>query len=389
MEETMPEQVKVAPSLISWARERSGVDVDELARSFPKLSDWERGDRQPTLRQLERFSRATFTPFGMFFLNEPPILELPIPDLRTKGSTGQATLSPNLLDTVAICEQRQEWYRSFLIAEEADPLDFVDSVDLKQSPSVVADQMRQRLGYGVAERRQYSTWEDGFQGLREKAEAAGVLVMISGIVGLNTHRRISVDDFRGFTLVDEYAPLVFINGTDSKAAQMFTLCHELAHVWLGQSAVSSGGAGRLQREPEPSQTELWCNKVAGELLVPQELLRGGFRREADLPSEVRRLSREYRVSTLVILHRLYDLGLVPWERFRGLYQSESKRTLPKEGDTGGNFYQTFPARVSRRFLRAVIADTFGGRTQYRDAYLLLGIRSQTALEQLGRQLGVL
>lgn len=385
----MPEQVNVAPSLISWARERSGVDAGELAKSFPKLSDWERGDRQPTLRQLERFSRATFTPFGMFFLNEPPVVELSIPDLRTKGSSGQPVLSPNLLDTVAICEQRQEWYRSFLIAEEADPLDFVGSVDLKQPPIIVAGQMRRRLGYAVAERSQYPTWEGAFRELREKVEAAGVLVMISGIVGMNTRRRISVDDFRGFTLVDDYAPLVFINGTDSRAAQMFTLCHELAHVWLGQSAVSSGGAGWLRQELAPSQTELWCNQVAGELLVPQELLREDFRRKADLPSEVRRLAREYRVSTIVVLHRLYDLGLVPWERFRGLYQSETNRTLTKEGDTGGNFYQTFPARVSRRFLRALIADTFGGRTQYRDAYQLLGIHSQTALEQLGRQLGIL
>ncbi len=378
-------RVDVAPASFEWALERSGRNAEEIRGRFPNLESWEDGRARPTLKQLEDFAEATYTPFGYFFLPDPPEETLPLPDFRTGLSAVPSRPSANLLQTIYDCQQRQDWYRAFARSRGDQPLPFVGSLRVSNDPKVAADTIRGVLGFGVAARRQYSSWTEALRMLTVEIENAGALVMVNGVVGSNTHRKLDPQEFRGFVLVDDLAPVIFINGADSKAAQIFTLAHEIAHLWLGQSAVSNPMLNR----PQPGTIERWCNDVAAELLVPMASLKDEIRYSVDLTSELSRLAGVYRVSTLVILRRMYDAGLIEWAAFHDAYDAEMVRIQSHQTDTsGGNYYATQPVRVSRRFAKAVIADTLEGRTLYREAFRLLSVKKQATFDGLSESLGV-
>ena len=381
----MPVRAPVNPRLIAWAIERSGAPIEDLTRRFPKIEEWESGDRVPTLRQLEDFARATRTPIGMLFLDEPPEEQIPIPDFRTMGDARPTRPSPDLLDTIYQCQQRQEWFRAYARVNQAQPVDFVGSVSLSADVIDAATTIRSALAFEVGERG--STFEDAIRILIEGAESLGVLVMVSGVVGSNTHRKLDPREFRGFALADDLAPLIFVNGTDTKAAQLFTIAHELTHLWLGQTALSDAD---LAVRPT-LEVERWCNQVAAELLVPMQAFRDAYRPEADLTEEITRLGRAFKASTLVVLRRIYDADRLSWDDYRSAYRSELDRLLKiigERGPGGGNFYNTQPVRTSRRFTRAVIADTLEGRTLYTDAFGLLGFKKVTTFNEMATRLGL-
>lgn len=314
----MPVPVDVEPALLAWAQQRSGVATDALERKFPKLAEWAARERKPTLKQLEAFAQTTHTPIGLLFLPEPPVDRLPVPDFRIVGDRALRTPSPDLPDTVHACEQRQGWYRDHVRAEGQGQLTFVGSMATSTLVSAAAAEMRRALRFEPEDRGQFSSWPDAFRGLSERAEALGILVMVNGIVGSNTHRTLDPDEFRGFALVDVYAPVVFVNGADTKAAQNFTLVHELAHIWLGESGVSDASG----REAPRSDTERWCNEVAAEFLMPTAAIAGAVQPGEDLADTLQRLARTFRVSTLVVLRRLRDTAQITADAYFRAYDDE-------------------------------------------------------------------
>ena len=378
-------RVEIKPELLSWARERAGLEVDALSHRFPKITAWEQGTVRPTLKQVEDFAKATHTPVGFLFLKEPPVENVPIPDFRTIRNKAIARPSPDLLDMIYVCQQRQEWYRDFARSERISPPSFVGSVSLNSSVESTAAIMRRALGFDVEERRRIPTWTDALRLFIGQADEAGIMVMCGGVVLNNNYRPLDPDEFRGFALSDSVAPLVFINGADTKAAQMFTLAHELAHVWLGQSAVSDAQALLV---PEHS-VERWCNNVAAELLVPLRVLMQEYDDGLSLRSELDRLARRFKVSTLVILRRIHDAGGLTKEEFWREYEKELERLLAISKGSGGNFYLTQAARVSKRFARALVISTLEGQTLHRDAFRMLGFARFDTFQKLGRSLGVM
>ena len=378
-------RVDVAPALYEWAAERSGVNADELHRKFPRLPEWEAGDQSPTLKQLENFARATKTPVGYFFLSEPPDDEVPIPDMRTFSDRGVDRPSPDLLDTIYQCQQRQDWYRDYARSIGLDPVSHVGSLSTAVPVEEAAVVITAALSFSVEQRG--ANWSEAFARLRDQAEDQGILVMVSGVVGSNTHRTLDPQEFRGFALADPMAPVVFINGADTKAAQIFTLAHELARVWLGETALSDPDLAVRAA----NTVERWCNLVAAEVLVPLEALRSDLVAGADLTQELERLARRYRSSTLVVLRRIHEAGLLAWNDYRQAYSGELRRVMALigTGGDGGSFYNTQPARVSKRFARSVIASTLEGQTLYSDAFRMLGFRKLATFNKLGRRLEVL
>jgi Zn-dependent peptidase ImmA (M78 family) len=361
------------------------VEVGDLERKFPRLAEWESGDAAPTLRQLEAFAHATHAPLGYLLLDAPPVEPIPIPDFRTRDGRAVPEPSANLLDTIFVCQERQDWYRDHLRAEGATPLAFVGSVRVGAEVVATARAIETATGFDLESRRRAATWEDALRDFVEQAEALGILVMRNGVVGNNTHRKLDVDEFRGFTLADPVAPLVFVNGADTKSAQMFTLAHELVHVWAGESGLGdeSPMAGA------DSDRERWCDAVAAELLVPAHAMQEAFDPTQPLTAEIRRLARRFKVSTLVVLRRAFDIGAIGRETFHGAYEDELERlqALGERGTGGGNFHNTEAVRVSRTFARALVDSTLGGRTLYRDAFRMLGISKLQTFHDFGQVVG--
>jgi Zn-dependent peptidase ImmA (M78 family) len=378
-------RVQVKPELLRWARARARLNAADLAGRFPKLADWEGERVQPTLKQLETYARATATPVGYFFLPEPPNEPLPIPDFRTRGDHALTDPSANLLDTVFLCQQRQGWYREHALATGEASVPFVASATLADPVEQVAQRIRQRLNFDLEARRACPTWQEALRQFIAQTDASGVMVMCSGVVLNNNHRPLDVREFCGFAMADDLAPLVFINGSDSKSAQMFTLAHELAHLWLGQSGLSDAQAA----EAAGPAVEQWCNRVAAEVLAPMDKFRQALRPGEPLAQAVPRLARHFKVSTLVILRRMKDAGVLAGSAFWAAYRAEVDRIaeLKRAGSSGGgDFYLSQAARVSKRFARALVGSTLEGRTLYRDALRMLGISKVETFHELGRSL---
>ncbi len=387
----MSVRVEVRPPLLEWARARSGITGEDWDHRFPRYEAWLAGDKVPTLKQLEEFAHKTHTPVGFLFLDTPPAEPVPIPDFRTVGDrpVGDiAVVSADLLDVVYVCQARQEWYRNHQLLNGEDPVGFVGTLTTATPVASAAAVMGEVLQWDAHARAACRTWSDARTRLRENAEAAGVLVMISGIVGSDTHRKLRPEEFRGFALADDYAPLVFINGADGKAAQVFTIAHELAHLWLGETALSD-----LDPAAVPDNAvERWCNQVAAELLVPMEEFQVRFDPGSDLRAQLDPLAAHFRVSTQVILGRVREAGYLSWEGFFHELAIERDRIAAitsEAGGSGGNFYNTKPVQVSKRFAAALVASALEGQTTYPVAFRLLGLKKASTFDSLAEHLGVM
>ncbi len=377
------------PAVLEWTRARSGIAVSDWDRRFPRYEAWLSGDTAPTLKQLEEFAHKTHTPIGFLFLDVPPDEPVPIPDFRTPDNRpvgDHYAVSADLLDVVYACERRQEWYRDNQVLEGELPLSFVGVSATNDAADDVADQMRAVLDWTTQSRSTCRGSDGALTWLREHAEAAGILVMISGIVGSNTHRRLDPQEFRGFALVDRHASVVFVNGADSKAAQVFTLAHELAHLWLGETALSDLDP----RSVRANDVERWCNQVAAEFLVPMAEFRSRFDHGADLRVQLRPLAEYFRVSTQVILGRIRDAGALTWDEYLVELGVERQRAADFLASSagGGNYYNTKPVQVSRRFASALIASAKEGRTPYTRALRLLEVKKESMFDRLAEDLGV-
>ena len=382
--------VAVKPTLLHWAQKRSGQSIQSLHNKFPKLKLWETGEAKPTLKQLEKFAKTVHAPIGYLFLDKPPVEKVPIPDFRKMPNMIQKNPSPNLLDTLYICQRRQDWYRDYMRSMREQPLDFIGSVrPLASNIIKTAENIRKVLNFNVEERKKLATWTSALSQFIEQANSANILVMVNGVVGSNSRRKLDPKEFRGFALSDALAPLIFINGADTKAAQMFTIAHELAHLWIDQTGVSNAQALAVPKH----SIESWCNKVAAELLVPLKLIHQLYdskKMKLNFSNEVQRLTRHFKVSSLVILRRIYDMKKITAKEFSKQYEVELKRlnAIQKKKSSGGDFFLTLGMRVSPRFARALVSHTLEGHTSFKESFQLLGIKKMSTFKQAGKSVGV-
>ncbi len=376
-------RVTVKPKLFDWASERSGLPIDVLLSKFPKFESWVSEKTKPTLKQLEKFARTTYTPLGYFFLDEPPEEKLPIPDFRTLDDEPVRRPSPHLIETMHTMQHRQDWMRDNLVEQGAEPLPFIGSVSQKSPALKVAESIRSTLGIAKICADRETTPQNALLRLRNAAEGVGILTMLNGVVGNNTHRKLDAKEFQGFVLCDDIAPLIFVNNADYKAAQIFTLAHELAHLWLGKA-----GLFNLDKTlPLDHEVERFCNQVAAEVLVPEEDLRKFWPIAVEDREPHKAVARRFKVSQIVAARRALDLELIDKPSFFSFYdrREEEFEAAKSSKKGGGNFYNNQPGKISTLFGSAVVRAAREGRLLYRDAYRLTGLHGKTFDNFFGRQ----
>lgn len=380
-------RIAVNPRVLRWARERAGLGLADLQGKFPKLADWEAEAIQPTMKQLEKFAKQTRVPFGFLFLPEPPEMPLPFADFRTVENSRRGGVSPELLDSIHLMQRRQAWLREEQIEVGAEPLGFIGSANLSDDPAALGREMRRMLGLDESWARQVPNWTAAVGELRKAIEKLGVMAVVNGIVGNNTHRRLDLDEFRGFALIDPYAPLIFVNGADAKSAQMFTLAHELAHLWLGEAGEGLSGFKGVQ--PGGSDVERFCDQAAAEFLVPAAKIRTAWRRSAEVADSIQEQARHFKVSPIVIGRRAMDLSLIEPEEFFNFYHEYTQKEYraQKSGASGGDFYNNQNTRVGRLFASRVIHAAKEGRIGFKEAYDLCGLYGGS-FQRYARRLGL-
>jgi len=372
------------PEVLRWARNKAGLSEETLASrigvQLGLVKEWETTGSIP-LAAVKKLAEKTRIAFGFLFLKEPPQPSLPIADFRCLKDTLPSVPSDNLLDVIYSAQRKQNWYREFLISNGAKPLPFVGKSSVKVSVKETAADIRSTLDIGPALTAKTTKWEEAIRYTIEAAEDHGILVLRAGYAGGYTGRKLDVDEFQGFAMSDKYAPLIFINSADFLAAQMFTIAHEIAHVWIGETGVSS-----LERTYSTGDViEKYCNSVAAEVLLPLEEIRASWQGEINDSREIDRIAYKYKTSRLVVARRARDAGLLTAEEFNSYYKLIA--TKPKKPKSSWSDYLiNAKYRNSRMFSITILHEALAGRIMQRDAMQFLGIKKESTLRKYANSL---
>ncbi len=374
---TVPETLRLQPALLRWARQRADLTPDELAHKVrlkaDRVLEWERSG-EITMDWAEKLAAATHSPVGFLFLSSPPYETLPINDFRTRAGDTPLNPSLELLETVYAMQHRSEWMREELIDTGAEPVQMVGAFQPGVSNADAVDAMRSALGLSEDWATSARNWSDAVELLRDQAQAAGILMVFNGVVGNDTSRKLNPDEFQGFALVDEYAPLIFVNNADYKAAQMFTVAHELAHLFVGEGGVSATES----LLPAEHDVEILCDGIAAEFLVPEAHLQSFWPHVSGRADRYQQTARHFKVSRVVAARRALDVGLIERPAFFDFYaQNKDQGSRSQQTSTGGNFWNTQRWRIGVRFAAAVVRALEAGRLSPREAYALTGLKGDT------------
>lgn len=366
----------INPAILRWAAGRAGVETLDLSKTFRKppeaIQGWFEGSSAPTFKQAQRLAKRLRVPFGYLFLSNPPDEDLPIRDFRRVHGKGLREPSVDLRDVVSDVLVKQDWYWDFRADHGEPPVAYVGRFSIRSPISEVAEDIRSALDFASTVRPQdRSRFLETFV---RQVEGLGILVMRNGIVRQATNRALKVDEFRGLSIADPMAPVVFINNADSNAAQVFTLAHELAHIWIGEGGVSDAEVTVMRRDGD--DVEAFCNEVAGELLLPWSQLRQPWStRSVSKPRWLQAMSKRFHVSTVMVARQLWTHAAIDSEEFFEIYEVERENWTPSESTaSGGDYYRMVPIRNSRLLTEAILESVAAAETSIRDASRLLGVK---------------
>jgi len=379
----MGSQLALAPSILRWAEDRAQRSDHSFTSDFANWAEWVDGRGGPTFRQAEKIAKQAHVPFGTLFLTEPPEFEIPLTDFRLGLVGDRHDPSSELRDVIQLSITRQTWFLDYAAREglarpQLPPVDLNDIVD-------AARRTTEALEFTVGDRRR--TRAELRRRLRQSFESLGGLVVMTSMVGNDSHRPLDRDEFRGFALYESSAPMIFVNShDDTLAGQFFTFFHELGHILRAENALDNADL-----RSHADGAEAWCNSFAAESLVPEHDLRTQFRSERDLSAESKRLQDRYQCSPLVILLRMRELRLIDRDDFDEIYSAldqEMREVARRQQDEshGGDFYSNLPYRAGERLSHAVITDLRSGSTSFTDAFRLLGVSNAQQIDKYEQKL---
>jgi len=389
----MAQQALITPDVLAWARDRAQMSIDALSAKLPTKSErikaWEKGEQKPTFNQAQKLARVLHIPFGYLFLSAPPEEKLPIPDLRTIGDHEPEMISPEFRDLLNDVKRKQAWYCDYAIENEEEPFAYLGKFSLRNGVMEVSDSIREALSLTASDRAKCRDKDAYLKFLTEKIESLGVLVMRNSVVGSNTSRSLNVHEFRGFAISDTYAPLIFINSSDANSAKIFTLIHELAHLWIDESGISSVDL----LEADNNAIEKFCNAVSAEVLVPKDEFSKIWDNQHEVMENAITTSQHFKVSTFVTARRAWNLGFIDAKTFFSYYKEASeqfeeiRQKRRSESQGGGNPYANTWSRNGKRFSKAVAEAALSQSLLLRDAGAMLNMNPNNVLD-FAKKLGV-
>lgn len=380
--------VNIRPEIITWALSQTQKEKlgDKLMNN---ITMWLDGTKMPTFNQIEDFSKKANIPLGYFFLQTPPVEQIDLLEYRTVDSIQLANPSRNLVDTIHEMENIQDWMKTYRQDLGFDKLSLVGCMEGVHEIDVIADRIRRDLELDVTWYEKNKDSREAFNCIRTQLEVCGIVVMMSGIVGKNTHRALDVDEFRAFAMADDWAPLIFINTADSNGARLFSLLHEVTHIWLGRNDLFND---RQNRTSGVNDIEVICNAVAGELLVPRnEFLNKWNMYDMDIFAKITELARYFRCGEIVIARKAIDFKKIEQNIYNQVVKTaiENYKQIKENKQTnGGDYYNTMGSRLDGCFIRALCESINMGRTTYTEAYRLTNTSRKTFPEVAQRLGGV-
>ena len=381
--------VNIQPAILNWALGQT--NEEKLGEKLVEnIKHWLDGSKCPTFNQIEEFSKKAHIPIGYFFLQTPPKEQVELLEYRTVDSIESTNPSRDLLDTIHEMETVQEWMADYNKELYYDKVEFVGSLNGITDIKVIVNKIRMDLGLDLEWYKECDGSSKAFTKVRGLLEKCGILVMVNGIVGKNTHRALNLNEFRAFAIVNEWAPLIFINGADSSGGRLFSLFHELAHLWLGKSDLYNDRKYSLNIT---NSIEVICNAAAGELMVPTEKFveNWKFNMNDDIYEKIGELSKLFRCSESVIARRALDNRMIKKSVYDKVITCGIEHYLEsrKERSSGGDYYRVVRSKLDGAFVRALCESVNSGRTSYTEAYRLTNTTSKTFSEVANGLGGVL
>ena len=377
----MQVNIKVSPTILEWILEH--IHPETLNNQIMQyLESWHLG-KTPTFNQIEKVSKATGIPLGYFFLQTPPQENISLIEFRTVDSVLLNNPSRNLIDTIHDMEQIQDWVRDYLISDGNSSLMYVGSIKNSSKVMESAQQMRKLLDIRTDWYTNCKTTNDSFAYMRSAISNIGTIVMMSGIVGSNNHRALDINEFRAFAIVDEYAPLIFINSNDSINGKLFSLLHEFAHICVGENSLYND---RDSTGLQVSKTETFCNAIAAEILVPHSVFIKEWNNLKDTDNQeenIRLLSEKFKCGITVIARKAYDECFITYDIYKKIAHTaialynDARNRKKKRGEAGGDFYRTLASRIDKRFLHMLVGSVKAGSTLYSEAFRLTNTNRST------------
>lgn len=370
----MQVSVNISSDMLKWiVSQASSYGFSDTVRSY--LEKWQNGNA-PTFNQIEKVSKSTGIPLGYFFLQKPPAENITLVNYRTIDSEQLSNPSRNLIDTLHDMDLVQEWVREYQIANGNLPCEFVGLFKNETKCTTIAENIRNLLNIKIDWYNQTKTVEESFNFLRAAISNLGIVVMMNGVVGNNTHRPLDIEEFRAFAVVDEYAPLIFINANDSINGRLFSLVHEFVHICKGENSLYND---MVYVEHTVQPIEILCNAVAAEILVPQNVFitewNNAVINQDNLIYNIDQITKKFKCGTMVIARRAYDNGFIDYSTYQQICKTaissyNRNRKKKKEEGGGGDYYKTLASRLDRRFLDMVVGSVRSGTMQYTDAFRL-------------------
>ena len=374
----MSVSVEISPAVLAWVGQQISAKNDTQITSL--LSRWMNKEEKPTAKTIRRVSQATHIPFGYFFLKYPPQEECDLIHCRTIDSASIKTQSRDFIDVYNNMLNVQNWMAEYNRETLGlEPLSFVGRYNEDNSPMEIAIDIRHELELSEDFFMREKSSDSCFNYLRKRISESGVLVMKNTIVGSNTHRKLDIKEFRAFTIINDYAPLIFINGNDTKTGKLFSLAHELAHIWIGSNNLFNDMYSSLY----VSKPEQICNAVAAEILAPISIFKDKWTElNVDSIAKISALADVFHCSKLVIARRALDLKFISQKTYTDIQsqtriQFENSSSDNKSKFRGGSFYNTLKSNWDKNFILALDYSTKAGTTPYLDAYRLTGLKSNT------------